>query len=61
LARRLFDWELNGDWDVFSGEECHGWLAQPWPRLDEPTVALATYADVLGGKGLAAYRQLAEA
>ena len=22
------------------GGECYGWLAQPWPRLDEPTVAL---------------------
>jgi len=42
LAGRLFEWEVNGDWDVFSG-------------------AASTYADVLGEKGLAVYRQLAEA
>lgn len=42
LARRLFAWELGGEWDVFHG-------------------AARTYADVFGKKGLAAYRQLAEA
>lgn len=41
LARRLFEWELRSDWEVFSG-------------------AAASYRDVLGEKGLAAYRQLAE-
>jgi len=42
LARRLFEWELGTDYDVFHG-------------------AAATYADVLGKKGLAVYRKLAEA
>lgn len=42
LARRLFEWELGGDWDTFAG-------------------ASETYADVLGEKGLATYRRLAQA
>jgi len=41
LAARLFDRELNGQWDVFYG-------------------AAATYASVLGERGLAVYRRLAE-
>ncbi len=41
LARRLFKWELDTDWDTFYG-------------------AAETYADVLGGAGLAEYRRLAE-
>lgn len=41
LAKRLFEWELENDYDIFSG-------------------AAQIYADVLGEKGLAAYRQLAE-
>jgi uncharacterized Zn finger protein len=41
LAARLFDRELNGQWDVFYG-------------------AAATYASILGEKGLAVYRRLAE-
>jgi uncharacterized Zn finger protein len=41
LAARLFDRELNGQWDLFYG-------------------AAATYASVLGEKGLAVYRRLAE-
>jgi uncharacterized Zn finger protein len=41
LAARLFERELNGQWDVFYG-------------------AAATYASVLGEKGLAVYRRLAE-
>ena len=42
VARRLFQWELDGQWDTFSG-------------------ASEMYADVLGAKGLATYRQLAQA
>jgi uncharacterized Zn finger protein len=42
LAKRLFEWELASDWDIFSG-------------------AAATYAEVLGSKGLEQYRRLAEA
>lgn len=42
LARRLFEWELGTEWDVFHG-------------------AARTYADVFGKKGLAVYRELAEA
>ncbi len=42
LARRLFAWELGGEWDVFHG-------------------AAQTYAKILGRRGLAVYRQLAEA
>ena len=42
LARRLFAWELDDDWDVFAG-------------------AAVRYADVLGERGLAVYRGLAEA
>ena len=41
LARRLFDWEMASQWDVFHG-------------------AARTYAQVLGPKGLAAFRKLAE-
>jgi uncharacterized Zn finger protein len=41
LAARLFDRELNGQWDVFYG-------------------AAATYASILGERGLAVYRRLAE-
>jgi len=41
LARKLFDWELKSQWDVFHG-------------------AARTYARVLGRKGLAMYRKLAE-
>lgn len=41
LARRLFEWELNSEWDTFYG-------------------AIERYHDILGEKGLAAYRQLAE-
>jgi len=41
LARRLFRWEIEGDWDTFYG-------------------AAETYADVLGEKGLAVYRRLAQ-
>lgn len=41
LAARLFDRELNGQWDVFYG-------------------AAVTYASVLGERGLAVYRRLAE-
>jgi uncharacterized Zn finger protein len=41
LAARLFDRELNGQWDVFHG-------------------AAATYASILGEKGLVVYRRLAE-
>ncbi len=42
LARRLFAWELNTEWDGFYDAAKH-------------------YADVFGKKGLAVYRQLAEA
>jgi len=42
LARRLFAWELQDDFDVFSN-------------------AAERYAQVLGSRGLNAYRQLAEA
>lgn len=42
LAERLFERELESDWEVFLG-------------------AVETYADVLGEKGLARYRELAEA
>ena len=42
LARCLFTWEINTNWDTFYG-------------------AVDTYADVLGDKGLAVYRKLAEA
>lgn len=42
LARRLFAWELDGDWDTFAD-------------------ASETYSDVLGKKGLATYRRLAQA
>ena len=42
LAKRLFQWELHSDLDVFSG-------------------AAARYAKILGGKGMKAYRELAEA
>jgi uncharacterized Zn finger protein len=41
LAKRLFEWELRTEYDVFYG-------------------ASRTYADVLGEKGLALYRRLAE-
>ena len=41
LARRLFDWEMASQWDVFRG-------------------AASTYVKVLGPKGLAAFRKLAE-
>jgi uncharacterized Zn finger protein len=41
LARRLFEWELHTDYDIFYG-------------------AAETYARVLGAKGLAVYRELAE-
>lgn len=41
LAARLFNRELNGQWDVFHG-------------------AAATYASILGERGLAVYRRLAE-
>jgi uncharacterized Zn finger protein len=41
LAQRLFEWEIEGDWDVFHG-------------------AAATYAEILGERGLARYRALAE-
>jgi tetratricopeptide (TPR) repeat protein len=41
LARKLFDWEMKSQWDVFYG-------------------AARTYARVLGRKGLATYRKLAE-
>ena len=41
LAARLFDRELNGQWDVFHG-------------------AAATYASILGERGLGVYRRLAE-
>lgn len=41
LARKLFDWEMRSQWDVFHG-------------------AARTYARVLGRKGLAMYRKLAE-
>ena len=41
LARKLFDWEMKSQWDVFHG-------------------AARTYARVLGRKGLAMYRKLAE-
>jgi uncharacterized Zn finger protein len=41
LARRLFEWELLGQWNVFHG-------------------AVSTYADILGERGLAVYRRLAE-
>jgi len=41
LAQRLFEFEVNSEWDLFSG-------------------AAATYADVLGKKGLSEYRRLAE-
>ncbi|MFH1159030.1 MAG: SWIM zinc finger family protein [Pseudomonadota bacterium] len=41
LAARLFDRELNGQYDVFHG-------------------AAATYASILGERGLAVYRRLAE-
>jgi uncharacterized Zn finger protein len=41
LARRLFEWELRGHYDVFFE-------------------AAETYADVLGERGLAEYRRLAE-
>jgi uncharacterized Zn finger protein len=42
LAERLFQWELNGEWDTFYG-------------------ATKTYAKVLGKRGRAHYRELAEA
>lgn len=42
LARRLFEWELHGNWGTFHG-------------------AAKTYASLLGKKGLAEYRKLAEA
>jgi uncharacterized Zn finger protein len=42
LARRLFAWELRGEWETFLG-------------------AAKTYAGVLGPRGLAVYRNLAEA
>jgi uncharacterized Zn finger protein len=42
LAKRLFEWELRTQWDMFSG-------------------AAATYAGLLGTKGLTMYRKLAEA
>jgi len=41
LARKLFQWELDSDWDVFHA-------------------AAETYAQVLGKKGLAVYRELTE-
>ena len=41
LAKRLFEWELGGDYDTFFD-------------------AVNTYADVLGERGLAEYRRLAE-
>jgi tetratricopeptide (TPR) repeat protein len=41
LAKRLFEWELSGEYDTFSS-------------------ALDTYAEVLGEKGISAYRRLAE-
>lgn len=41
LARRLFEWELRGDYDTFFE-------------------AARTYEDVLGERGLAVYRELAE-
>ena len=41
LARKLFDWEMKSQWDVFHG-------------------AARTYARILGRKGLAMYRKLAE-
>lgn len=41
LARRLFEWELKTEWDLF------------WNAAE-------TYAEVLGERGLALYRQLAE-
>jgi uncharacterized Zn finger protein len=41
LARRLFDWEITSQWDIFHG-------------------AARTYDKVLGSKGLAEYRKLAE-
>lgn len=41
LARKLFEWELKSDWEVFFN-------------------AASTYADILGEKGLAVYRKLAE-
>jgi uncharacterized Zn finger protein len=41
LAKRLFQWELNGEWDTFYG-------------------AAETYAKVLGKRGRAYYRELAE-
>ena len=42
LARRLFEWETDSQWEIFYG-------------------AAESYADVLGHKGLAKYRSLAEA
>jgi uncharacterized Zn finger protein len=42
LAKRLFEWELRDEYDIFYG-------------------AAERYADVLGEKGLAVYRKLAEA
>lgn len=42
LVKRLFEWELLGQWDVFHN-------------------AASTYAEILGERGLAAYRRLAEA
>jgi hypothetical protein len=41
LAKRLFEWELGGDYDTFFD-------------------AVNTYADVLGERGLAEYRRLAD-
>jgi uncharacterized Zn finger protein len=41
LAKRLFEWELGGDYDIFFD-------------------AVNTYADVLGERGLAEYRRLAD-
>ncbi|MEW6086778.1 MAG: DUF6880 family protein [bacterium] len=41
MAKKLFEWELRAEYDVFYG-------------------AVSTYADVLGEKGLAVYRKLAE-
>lgn len=42
LAERLFHWELEGEWDTFSG-------------------VVGRYADVLGDRGVARYRELAQA
>jgi hypothetical protein len=43
--------------------KCHGWLAQPWPRLGEPTVALFRQVCTpyepwaLAGAGVAGHRK----